>query len=261
MSLARTLAREFSSAPILVLDEVESTLDEARRRAAASDEPCWIVALKQTQGRGRRGREWQAPAGNLSLTGYAFHQGPISALPQLSFVAALAAHASAAKLCATPADAAKLSLKWPNDLLFDGRKLAGLLLESGKGFGGRDWVSISIGMNLAAAPEQGAIGQAAASLAETGADPSPKEAAQIFAACFVSRVNMLAEEGFGAIRAQWLERARGLGQSIIVRLPDENLQGVFKGLNEDGGLLLGLADGSERVITAGDVFFNPAGAE
>ena len=245
----------------MVLDEVESTLDEARRRAAASDEPCWIVALKQTQGRGRRGREWQAPAGNLSLTGYAFHHGPIAALPQLSFVAALAAHDCAAKLCANAPCAAKLGLKWPNDLLFDGRKLAGLLLESGKGFGGRDWVSISIGMNLVAAPERDAIGQAAASLSETGANPSPKDAAQMFAACFVSRVNILAEEGFGAIRAQWLERARGLGQSILVRLPDEDLHGVFKGLNEDGGLLLGLPDGRERVITAGDVFFHPAGAE
>ena len=110
MSLGRTLAREFSSAPILVLDEVASTLDEARRRAAASDEPCWIVALKQTQGRGRRGREWQAPAGNLSLTGYAFHQGPIAALPQLSFVAAMAAYDCAASFCSHASDAAKLSL-------------------------------------------------------------------------------------------------------------------------------------------------------
>ena len=83
----------------------------------------------------------------------------------------------------------------------------------------------------------------------------------MFAACFVSRMNILAVEGFAAIRAQWLERAKGLGQSIIVRLPDEELQGVFKGLKEDGGLLLSLADGNERVITAGDVFFNPAGAE
>lgn len=240
---------------------MESTLDEARRRAAASDEPFWIVALKQTQGRGRRGREWQAPAGNLSLTGYAFHQGPIAALPQLSFVAALAAHDAAASFCTQTADAAMLSLKWPNDLLFGGRKLAGLLLESGKGFGGRDWVSISIGMNLAATPDSNAIGQAAASLAETGATPSPKVAAEMFAARFVSRVNVLAEEGFAAIRAHWLERASGLGQAIIVRLPDESLHGVFNGLNEDGGLLLGLAHGGERVITAGDVFFNPTGAE
>lgn len=260
MSLGRTLAREFSSAPLLVFDEVESTLDEARRRAAASDEPCWIVALKQTQGRGRRGREWQAPAGNLSLTGYAFHNGPIAQLPQLSFVAALAAYDCAATFC-RETDAAKLSLKWPNDVLFDGRKLAGLLLESGKGFGGRDWVSVSIGMNLVAAPDTAAIGQAAASLSDAGAAPSPKEAARMFAARFVSRVNILAEEGFAAIRAQWLERASGLGQSIVVRLPDQELHGVFRGLNEDGGLLVGLAGGGERVITAGDVFFNPTGAE
>ena len=141
----------------------------------------------------------------------------------------MAAYDCAASFCSHASDAAKLSLKWPNDLLLDGRKLAGLLLESGKGFGARDWVSISIGMNLVAAPEQDAIGQAAASLYETGANPSPKDAAQMFAACFVSRANILAEEGFAAIRAQWLERARGLGQSIIVRLPDEDLHGAAIG--------------------------------
>jgi BirA family transcriptional regulator, biotin operon repressor / biotin---[acetyl-CoA-carboxylase] ligase len=261
LSLGQTLAREFSSATLLVFDELESTLDESRIRTAASIEPCWIVALTQTRGRGRRGREWQAPAGNLSLTGHAFHNGPIAALPQLSFVAALAAYDCAASLCANASDAAKLSLKWPNDLLFDGRKLAGLLLESGRGFAGRDWVSVSIGMNLTAAPATQSIGQAAASLSETGAAPSPKQAAEAFAACFVRRLNVLAQDGFAAIRAQWLERASGLGQSIWVRLPDENLHGVFKGLNEDGGLLLELADGGERVITAGDVFFSPTGAE
>ena len=261
MSLGRILAREFSSAPILVLDEVESTLDEARRRASASDEPCWIVALKQTHGRGRRGREWQAPAGNLSLTGYAFHQGPMAALPQLSFVAALAAHDAAASFCSQPTDLAKLLLKWPNDLLFGGRKLAGLLLESGRGFGGRDWVSVSIGMNLIGAPQAETIDLAAATLAEMGVPPTPNDAAQVFARRFVSRLNIFAEEGFAAIRAQWLERASGLGQGIVVRLPDQSLTGNFKGLNEDGGLLLQLADGGERVITAGDVFLQPTEAE
>ncbi|MET0547211.1 MAG: biotin--[acetyl-CoA-carboxylase] ligase [Caulobacterales bacterium] len=253
MTLGATLSAELSRAPLAVFDELDSTKEEARRRAALSVEPGWILALRQTDGRGRQGREWQAPPGNLSVTGYCFHQSPITELPQLSFVAALAAYDCAAAFL--PEGSAALSLKWPNDILLGGQKLAGLLLESGQGSGGGNWVSISVGMNLAAAPSAEMIGQAAACIAEHCPPPTPAQAARAFEKSLIEHLNTLEESGFATIRRVWLERAAGLGQSIKVQLPHETLLGVFEGLSEDGSLLLKVSEGDIRAITAGDVFF------
>jgi BirA family transcriptional regulator, biotin operon repressor / biotin---[acetyl-CoA-carboxylase] ligase len=253
--LGGSLAQILSDAPLNVFDALDSTKEEARRRAALSSDAGWLLALRQTDGRGRRGREWQALPGNLSLTGYAFHAAPISMLPNLSFVAALAAFDAAAVLLGGAHD---LSLKWPNDLLFRRRKLAGLLLESGTGIGGANWVSVSIGMNLAAAPEAQAIGQAAASIAEAAPAPDPRNAAIQFKIGLSKHLATLEQDGFATIRRIWLERTSGIGQSIKVQLPNETLNGVFDGLSDDGSLIVRLPNGGERLITAGDVYFEAA---
>ncbi len=254
LGLGGSLAAALGEAPLRIFEELDSTKEEARRRAAQSTDAGWLLALRQTEGRGRRGREWQAPPGNLSLTGYAFHRAPISTLPNLSFVAALAAYDAAAAFL--PENQSELSLKWPNDLLFRRRKLAGLLLESGSGVGGAGWVSISIGMNLAGAPEASSIGQAAASIAECTPAPTPSDAANLFKSSLAAHLITLEKQGFATIRRMWLERASGIGQAITVQLPNETLKGVFEGLSDDGSLIVRLPEGSERLITAGDVYFD-----
>jgi BirA family transcriptional regulator, biotin operon repressor / biotin---[acetyl-CoA-carboxylase] ligase len=175
---------------------------------------------------------------------------------ELSFVAALAVH-DAVGACAT-ALRDKLALKWPNDVLCDGAKLAGILIE-GDSERGRLAVAIGIGVNCCHHPEQTAF--PATDLAAAGADVA---AAELFYALSAAMQRRLAQwdrgANFGAIRADWLGRAAGLGGDMLVRLPGRELSGCFEALDERGRLVLRLADGSTQTITAGDVFPLPAQA-
>ncbi len=236
---------------LLELDEVDSTNEEARRRASAGEKgPLWIIAARQTSGRGRRGRAWQSPAGNLAATLLLRPDKPTSQCAQLSFVAALAA----SDMLAAFAPQADLALKWPNDVLVGGRKIAGILLESESGSGGKPaWLAAGIGVNLKTFPADTEF--PATALTELGIrPPEPKDALLHLAAAFAKWYEVWRAQGFSPVREAWLSRAAGLGKRIRARLANEETMGVFQGIDESGALLLGLPGGT-RTIAAGEVFF------
>ena len=227
---------------LIRLAEVDSTNSEAARRAGAGERgPVWITADRQTQARGRRGRVWEQPSGNLAAT-LLIH--PTGDFAQLSFAAALAVADMAQYL----APSTPISVKWPNDVLAHGEKLAGILLESGPG-----WLAIGIGVNLAGHPQGTEF--PATSLAGLGlTPPPPDQALSLLADGFARWYDVWMNEGFEPLRTAWLARASGLGAPIRARLPHETRHGVFAGLDASGALLLD-EQGDVRAITAGEVFF------
>jgi BirA family biotin operon repressor/biotin-[acetyl-CoA-carboxylase] ligase len=234
------------------LEEVDSTNDEARRLAVAgATAPLWILADRQTKGRGRRGRVWQAPDGNLTATLLIRPEKPLAQCAQLSFVAALAV----AGMVAHFAPVSEVRLKWPNDVLARNRKVAGILLESsGAGAGRPDWVAVGIGVNLATHP--GDVELPAVSLAAMAEKvPTPLEALSALAAEWARWYEMWTERSFAPVRDAWLARAAGLGTRIRARLAGGETCGMFEGIDEDGALLLRENPARLRVVTAGEVFF------
>lgn len=241
--------------PIEAYDELDSTNAEARRRAEAGEAgPVWITALRQTAGRGRRGRAWDTATGNLAATLLFVTDKPPAEAAQVSFIAALAA-ADLAEACLGPGVG---RLKWPNDLLIHGRKAAGILVESGARPDRGLWLAVGIGVNLAHAPQD--VERPAAAFAEYMAvpPPAPRAALDILAARFEHWRALWAARGFGPIAAAWTERAHGLGAPCEARLPNQTHRGVAEGLDPDGALRLRLDDGAILRITAGDVFFGEA---
>ena len=236
------------------LAETDSTNEEAKRRALAGETgPLWIRADRQTAGRGRRGRRWSGGAGNLYATGlYRLEAQPARAA-QLSFAAALAVADIAV---AAGVDPEAVTLKWPNDVLVDGRKTAGVLLESGTAPGGGLWLAVGVGINLVDHPDDAE--RPATDLAAHGRALDPDAALEILAESFDAWRRRWAEHGFAPIRDAWLARAHGLGGQCVARLEDETLEGVFADLTAEGALRLDLKDGRRRFISAGDVFFPSA---
>lgn len=212
--------------------------------------PLWITALRQTAGRGRRGRAWETGQGNLAAT-YLFHSDkrPGEAA-QISFVAALAV----ADLADHYVPASLVSLKWPNDLLVAGKKAAGILAESGQAKEGL-WVAVGIGVNLASAPVSAE--RPATTFAEhmRAPPPAPLDALTVLGEAFERWRNLWEGGGFGPIADAWTHRAHGIGDHCVARLPGETVEGVAEGLDPDGALRLRTSDGTLRRITAGDVFF------
>jgi BirA family biotin operon repressor/biotin-[acetyl-CoA-carboxylase] ligase len=225
--------------------EIDSTNSEARRLAEAGETwPVWISTNRQTAGRGRRGRTWNSGSGNLAAT---LLLRPPTDFAQLSFAAALAVSDVAVHF----ASSVPIAVKWPNDVLADGRKLAGILLESGQDSNGT-WLAIGIGINLAGHPEDTEF--PATSLAAFVTPPSPTEALTVLAARFAHWYDAWMMQGFETLRVAWLARAGGLGAPIRARLPHETRHGVFEGIDASGALLLN-EQGTVRAITAGEVFF------
>jgi BirA family biotin operon repressor/biotin-[acetyl-CoA-carboxylase] ligase len=230
-------------------DELDSTSSEARRRAEAGEQgPLWIIAGRQTAGRGRRGRVWETLTGNLAATLLLRPDAPANTVGQLSFAAAL----SVADTAAHFAPGAAVTVKWPNDVLAEGRKLAGILLESGQD-GAGTWLTVGIGINLAAAP-QGTEFPATA-IADLGVAPPPPDAAlTLLAGRFAHWYDGWMSGGFETLRTAWLARAGGLGLPIRARLPHQTRHGVFEGIDNNGALLLN-EQGRISAISAGEVFF------
>jgi BirA family biotin operon repressor/biotin-[acetyl-CoA-carboxylase] ligase len=223
--------------------EIDSTNSEARRLAEAGDPGAiWIVADRQTSGRGRRGRVWQTQQGNLAAT--LLLRPQVAQVAQLSFAAALAV----SDMVAAFAPHAAITVKWPNDVLAEGRKIAGILLEAGPG-----WLAVGMGVNLVAAPENTEF--PAIALADLGvAPPSRDTALAVIANRFAHWYDAWMEDGFEPLRTAWLARAGGLGGPIRARLPHEERSGVFEGIDANGALLLN-EHGLVRPISAGEVFF------
>lgn len=233
-------------------DEIDSTNAEARRRAEAGEGgPVWITSLRQTSGRGRRGRAWDTTSGNLAATLLFVTDMSPGDAAQVSFVAALAV-ADLAEACLGP-DVARL--KWPNDLMIHGRKASGILVESGQRLDGKLWVAVGIGVNLAHAPTE--VERPAASFVDfmPVPPPKPRDALEILARSFASWQSIWEGEGFAPIARAWTARAHGLGEPCVARLPNQTHRGIAEGLDLDGALRLRLDDGAVLRITAGDVFF------
>jgi BirA family biotin operon repressor/biotin-[acetyl-CoA-carboxylase] ligase len=232
--------------------ELDSTNEEARRLAEAGGAehgPLWITAARQTAGRGRRGRAWETPAGNLATTLLLRPDAPQGVTGQLSFAAALAA----AEMIQQFAPTAAVTVKWPNDVLAEGRKIAGILLEGGAQKDSKAWLAIGIGVNLAHHPE--GLAFPATSLPQLGiAPPSCDAALTVLAVRFAHWYDAWMRDGFETLRKAWLGRASGLGAPITARLPNETRQGVFEGVDASGALLLN-EQGHVRAIAAGEVFF------
>lgn len=235
------------------LEEIDSTNAEARRRAEAGERgPVWIAALRQSAGRGRRGRSWDTGTGqNLAATLLFQTDKPPGEAAQLSFVAALAV-ADLAQAFVPPA---LVSLKWPNDPLIFGRKASGILIESGQHPCGGLWVAVGVGVNLVHAPD--IPDRPTTSFAEhmAVAPPTPRVALEVLARAFAHWQTVWEREGFPPIARAWTSRAHGLGERCVARLPEETVSGIAEGLDPDGALKLRLADGTMRRITAGDVYF------
>lgn len=211
---------------------------------AGAAEGLWLRAGSQTGGKGRNGRQWISPSGNLYATTLVRLQPSDPFAPSLALVAAIALHETASAYARERA----LALKWPNDLLHEGDKLAGILLERED-----DTVAVGIGVNLAHHPD--VPDRPATDLALlAGAAPDPATFLDDLAASFERWLGTWRGEGIGAVRNEWLRRAHPAGTALSVSLADKKIDGLFDGLDEAGALRLRLADGSVRVIQAGDVF-------
>jgi BirA family biotin operon repressor/biotin-[acetyl-CoA-carboxylase] ligase len=237
---------------LAALDSIDSTNAEAARRAAAGAPAGTLVwALRQTAGRGRRGRAWSSPEGNLYFSLLLRPEVGAAAAASLGFVAGLALSQAVDGLLP---EGRRSELKWPNDLLVGGRKVAGILLEASAAEPGRlDHLVLGIGVNVASHPD--GLPYPATSLAAEGASADAAGTLAAFAGRFLPAYRAWERDGFPAIRAAWLARARGLGQPIVVRLENATLDGRFAALDEQGALLLEAADGSRRTVTAGDLHF------
>ncbi len=231
------------------LESVDSTNAEALRRGRAGElGPLWIASRIQTAGRGRRGREWISPPGNLHATLLMNDPAAPAVAPQLGFVAALALHDAAAT--AAPALAESLALKWPNDVLCRGRKVAGILIESE---GDPLVAAIGFGVNCRHHPDIAEY--EATDLAAEGVEIEPSTLLGLLAAAMQSRLAQWDRgAGFDGIRAAWLARAGGLGGHLRVRLPGREVSGMFVTIGEAGHLVLHRADGAVEEIAAGTVF-------
>lgn len=234
----------------VALDACDSTNDEARRLAAEGAPDGTVVwARRQLAGRGRRGRSWVSPEGNLHASLILRPAMPPADAARLSFVAALAV----GEVVAGHVDG-RATLKWPNDVLVAGRKISGILLESEGAREGRvDWVVLGVGINVRHHPPD--TERPATSLAAEGAGELTAEATL---AQFLDRFRVWYDRyrigGFAPIRAGWLNAAEGLGGDVSVRLANESFAGRFVDLDEEGALVVETGAGLRRV-TAGDVFF------
>jgi BirA family biotin operon repressor/biotin-[acetyl-CoA-carboxylase] ligase len=241
-----------TAAKVLYFETIGSTNVEALRQLALGVEaPFWIVADEQSEGRGRSGRRWQSPKGNLYATLGLRLSVSASAATQLSFVAALATcDAIASHLPAEQVTA--LRLKWPNDVLLKGAKIAGILIESAAapGTGGLA-AAIGIGINVASAPAGTSRPVAALGLAPNARAAVFEELARAFDA-WLARWDQT--RGFATIREAWLERAHVIGEPLNVSLNGSTIGGRFQGLDERGALRLKTDAGDDIVVTAGDVY-------
>jgi len=226
--------------------ELPSTSDAVITRAEAG-EPAGlaILARAQTQGRASRGRSWTSPAGNLFLSVLLRPGGSIAGAGIWPFVASLAVAEALAPLLPDPA---RLSLKWPNDVLLGGNKASGILLDLAADPGGAlRWVVIGTGVNLAAAP--GLPDRQAASLRGEGVTPPPPED---FAGALLAALGHWHDRPAAAIHAAWLARAHPIGTPLRVRYAGNDLAGTFAGLSPEGHLLLRTEAGL-RPIASGEV--------
>jgi len=236
---------------ILKRDEIDSTNEEARRLSEAGEaRATWIIADVQTAGRGRRGRSWEAPRGNLMTTLYWPFPIAAQSAALLSFVASLAVR----DVVADCLPQARVELKWPNDVLVNGQKIAGILLEAFRVSAQTvQTLAVGIGVNITHHPDD--TPYPATHIGAVGPAPARDEVFEKLKTSFATYHAAFDKSGFAPIRKVWLEHARGRGREIEVRLAHETLLGLFDDLDGEGQLCLRLPTGDVRLVAAGDVYF------
>lgn len=232
-----------------ILSETGSTNADLLAALARGDylpEGSWLIADRQTAGRGRQGREWFDGRGNF-MGSTVVHVGPGDPPPaSFAFAVALALYETVVPLLADPSS---LQVKWPNDLTYAGAKLAGILLERTG-----DTLVVGIGVNLAAAPQ--IAGRRTIALGELGPAPDRDLFAHTLATAFAQELERWRSYGLEPLLRRWQAAAHPPGTPLTVNPPGEgSLTGSFDGLTPEGALRLRLAEGGTRVIHAGDVFF------
>ncbi|MCH8861800.1 MAG: biotin--[acetyl-CoA-carboxylase] ligase [Proteobacteria bacterium] len=251
-ALSETDYRPPAGYGVAVCDEIDSTNEEAKRRVGEGmPGPTWFIARSQSAGKGRRGREWVSEPGNLYASLLLRPGASAAEAALLSFASALAVAEAIEEVTGVTR---KLRCKWPNDVLYGGKKISGILLESASSKeGALDWLVIGVGINLAHFPPQ--TSYPATSIAAEGF--AGITAPDLFAALARRMDGWLEtwrQEGFPPIRKAWLARAAGLGEAMVARTGSEDIAGRFRGLGPGGALLIEIEDGSLREILAGDVF-------
>jgi BirA family biotin operon repressor/biotin-[acetyl-CoA-carboxylase] ligase len=237
----------------IVLEEVGSTNTEAFKRAEAGERgPLWIVARRQTQGRGRSGRSWGSEPGNLYASLLQTIACPPSAVHQISLLAGVAV-VDAIRAVAGGGRIDGLRLKWPNDVLIGQAKCVGILPECVAGADGKAVTAVvGIGINLAWHPAD--IGKPATHLAAYGVGVTPDAMLQALAPAMQKWIDTWqGGVGFAQVRAAWLERAGPVGEAATVDTGAERIAGTFLGLDSEGALLLRDTLGLQRKVTYGDV--------
>jgi BirA family biotin operon repressor/biotin-[acetyl-CoA-carboxylase] ligase len=239
---------------------IDSTNEEARRIAEGgaavqpSGEVIVVWAGEQSEGRGRRGRKWTSRPGNLYASLLMRPDFAVAKAMQLSFIAA---NGLAEAVSSVLAEGTSVTCKWPNDILVEGRKVSGILLETSTvgNDGNLQWLVIGFGVNIEHFPDNAEF--PATSLIDEGAErekATPALLLATFCRRFQAGLATWRKLGFAAVREAWLSRAHGLGGPIRVRLERRTQDGTFKELDEDGALILQTGAGETRRITAGDVF-------
>lgn len=250
-------------------DSIGSTNTEAMAAAAAGDPGgIWFAARQQTEGRGRRGRQWESPYGNLAATLLIVPDADPTLSATLGFVAGVALNKALSsvlphgivKLGIDGADghsagaAARIALKWPNDVLADGAKLAGILLEAHKLDHGRQAIAIGFGVNAVAAPQ--GLAYPATSLGELGVARSAETVFEALSDAWVEVFGLWRDgQGISAVLAQWRASAAGIGAPVAVAQSGGTIRGIFETIDEQGRLIVRADDDSRIAITAGDVHF------
>jgi BirA family biotin operon repressor/biotin-[acetyl-CoA-carboxylase] ligase len=234
--------------------ELDSTNAEALRRAAAGERgPLWILAHVQTAARGRRGRAWATLPGNFAASLLVLAPGPPALAALRSFAAALGLFDA---LLDATGRAELFALKWPNDVLLGGRKLAGILLETGPGGA----LAIGFGVNLADAPEAAALEPGAVPPVSlrgaTGVAIAPEDFLGLLGPAVARWEMLLAADGFAPLRAAWLARAARLGEAVTARLPGRVLTGRMETIDETGALVLA-TDAGRVALPAAELHFGP----
>ncbi len=238
---------------LLSYDVLDSTNEEAKRLAGGgASHGAVIWAKRQTGGRGRMGREWVSPEGNLYVSFLLHSDKPLEISAQLAHVAAVAV---AETLEAIVGDACEIHCKWPNDILLGEKKIAGILLES---FTTQDviatsgrWIVVGIGINIESFPDH--VLFPATALRDVGVELiSAKIVLSRLVYNFMQRYDHWIKKGFADIRKSWSARAYKLGHTIEIVQPKATLQGVFEGIDASGALLL-RDGGTLHTVTAGDV--------
>lgn len=250
-------------------DTIGSTNTEALEAARAGDRGgIWFAALQQTAGRGRRGRPWQSPYGNLAASLLIVPEADASVAATLGFVAGVALNQALARLLPAGlvkigidgADGesgggqARIALKWPNDVLADGAKLAGILLEAHKRPDGRHAIVIGFGVNVVAAPQ--GLPYPAVSLAELGVGRDAADVLEALSDAWVESFGLWRDgEGIADVLGRWRGAAAGIGAPVAVSRADGVVRGIFETIDEAGRLIVRAEDQSLIAITAGDVHF------